>query len=167
MLGGDTAVIAETEDSWFSCQKLHLPAHCGYEFQMQYGSIGWSVGQSQRLEYRPSDHYSEKNVAIPSHFAKGSSVSRKRPMLDCPNILSQVTAQDISMMIGCGQRSIIFLIDNGGYTIDVEIHDGPYNVIIKKWNYAGLVDATLWGWMLFTMGKADVGLPSYADCYSN
>lgn len=52
----------------------------------------------------------------------------------------QVTAQDISTMIRCGQRSIIFLINNGGYTIEVEIHDGPYNVI-KNWNYTGLVDA--------------------------
>ncbi|KAL8097623.1 hypothetical protein AgCh_030669 [Apium graveolens] len=28
----------------------------------------------------------------------------------------------------------------GGYTIEVEIHDGPYNVI-KNWNYTALVDA--------------------------
>ncbi|XP_012848540.1 PREDICTED: pyruvate decarboxylase 2-like [Erythranthe guttata] len=43
-------------------------------------------------------------------------------------------------MIRCGQKSIIFLINNGGYTIEVEIHDGPYNVI-KNWNCTGLVDA--------------------------
>lgn len=43
-------------------------------------------------------------------------------------------------MIRCNQKSIIFLINNGGYTIEVEIHDGPYNVI-KNWNYCGLVDA--------------------------
>ena len=52
----------------------------------------------------------------------------------------QVTAQDVSTMIRCEQKSIIFLINNGGYTIEVEIHDGPYNVI-KNWNYTGLVDA--------------------------
>lgn len=78
MLSGNSAVIAETGDSWFNCQKLSLPENCGYlislltklmhsdhiyetlfqlcktikkllsifryEFQMQYGSIGWSVG---------------------------------------------------------------------------------------------------------------------------
>uniref|UniRef100_A0A2P2J9Z4 pyruvate decarboxylase n=1 Tax=Rhizophora mucronata TaxID=61149 RepID=A0A2P2J9Z4_RHIMU len=44
MLSSETAVIAETGDSWFNCQKLKLPRGCGYEFQMQYGSIGWSVG---------------------------------------------------------------------------------------------------------------------------
>jgi hypothetical protein len=28
-----------------------------------------------------------------------------------------------------GANPLIFLINNGGYTIEVEIHDGPYNVI--------------------------------------
>ncbi|PRQ29103.1 putative pyruvate decarboxylase [Rosa chinensis] len=38
------------------------------------------------------------------------------------------------------RNTIIFLINNGGYTIEVEIRDGPYNVI-KNWDYTGLVDA--------------------------
>ncbi|KVH94118.1 Thiamine pyrophosphate enzyme, N-terminal TPP-binding domain-containing protein [Cynara cardunculus var. scolymus] len=46
----------------------------------------------------------------------------------------RVTAQDVTTMIRNEQKSIIFLINNGGYTIEVEIHDGPYNVI-KNWNY--------------------------------
>jgi TPP-dependent 2-oxoacid decarboxylase len=44
------------------------------------------------------------------------------------------------MMLRCTQNNIIFLINNGEHTIEVEIHDGPYNVI-KNWNYTGLVDA--------------------------
>ncbi len=43
-------------------------------------------------------------------------------------------------MIRYGLQPIIFLLNNGGYTIEVEIHDGPYN-IIKNWNYTGLVEA--------------------------
>ncbi|KAH7839335.1 hypothetical protein Vadar_002810 [Vaccinium darrowii] len=43
-------------------------------------------------------------------------------------------------MIRCGQRSIIFLLNNGGYAIEERIHEGPYNVI-KNWDYAGLVHA--------------------------
>ncbi|KAL0923012.1 hypothetical protein M5K25_007054 [Dendrobium thyrsiflorum] len=62
----------------------------------------------------------------------------------------RVTAQDVSTMIRHGQNSIIFLINNGGYTIEVEIHDGPYNVI-KNWNYTALVDA-------IHNGKASAGL---------
>ncbi len=52
----------------------------------------------------------------------------------------QVTAQDVSTMIRYGHHTIIFLLNNGGYTIEVEIHDGPYN-IIKNWNYTGLIEA--------------------------
>nr|AIE47262.1 pyruvate decarboxylase [Hevea brasiliensis] len=119
MLSGETAVIAETGDSWFNCQKLHLPENCGYEFQMQYGSIGWSVGAT--LGYAQA----APNKRVIACIGDGSF---------------QVTAQDISTMIRSGQRSIIFLINNGGYTIEVEIHDGPYNVI-KNWDYTGLVNA--------------------------
>ncbi|GAA0173312.1 decarboxylase [Lithospermum erythrorhizon] len=119
MLSGDSAVIAETGDSWFNCQKLNLPEGCGYEFQMQYGSIGWSVGAT--LGYAQS----APNKRVISCIGDGSF---------------QVTAQDVSTMIRCNQKNIIFLINNGGYTIEVEIHDGPYNVI-KNWNYTGLVDA--------------------------
>jgi pyruvate decarboxylase len=119
MLSGDTAVIAETGDSWFNCQKLKLPLGCGYEFQMQYGSIGWSVGAT--LGYAQA----AKDKRVIAFIGDGSF---------------QVTAQDVSTMLRCGQNSIIFLINNGGYTIEVEIHDGPYNVI-KNWDYTGLVDA--------------------------
>lgn len=43
-------------------------------------------------------------------------------------------------MIRINHTSVVFLINNGGYTIEVEIHDGPYNVI-KNWSYIGLVEA--------------------------
>ncbi|KAI0497358.1 hypothetical protein KFK09_020581 [Dendrobium nobile] len=119
MLSGTNAVIAETGDSWFNCQKLKLPEGCGYEFQMQYGSIGWSVGAT--LGYAQA----AKDKRVLAFIGDGSF---------------QVTAQDVSTMIRCGQNTIIFLINNGGYTIEVEIHDGPYNVI-KNWNYTALVDA--------------------------
>ncbi|XP_019429699.1 PREDICTED: pyruvate decarboxylase 2-like [Lupinus angustifolius] len=119
LLSAETAVIAETGDSWFNCQKLNLPKGCGYEFQMQYGSIGWSVGAT--LGY-------------------AQSVPDKRVLAFIGDGSFQVTAQDISTMLRLGQKTIIFLINNGGYTIEVEIHDGPYNVI-KNWNYTALVDA--------------------------
>ncbi|KAJ7946203.1 Pyruvate decarboxylase [Quillaja saponaria] len=105
-------------DSWFNCQKLKLMGK-KYEFQMQYGSIGWSVGAT--LGYAQADPHKRVIACI----GDGSF---------------QVTAQDVSTMLRCGQKSIIFLINNGGYTIEVEIHDGPYNVI-KNWNYTGLIDA--------------------------
>eukprot|EP00262_Sarcandra_glabra_P013684 TRINITY_DN385_c0_g2_i5.p1 TRINITY_DN385_c0_g2~~TRINITY_DN385_c0_g2_i5.p1 ORF type:complete len:606 (+),score=38.48 TRINITY_DN385_c0_g2_i5:188-2005(+) len=119
LLSGETAVIAETGDSWFNCQKLKLPEGCGYEFQMQYGSIGWSVGAT--LGY-------------------AQATPKKRVIASIGDGSFQVTGQEVSTMLRYGQRNIIFLINNGGYTIEVEIHDGPYNVI-KNWNYTGFVDA--------------------------
>ncbi|KAF1890563.1 hypothetical protein Lal_00041366 [Lupinus albus] len=116
LLSGDTAVIAETGDSWFNCLKLRLPENCG---QMQYGSIGWSVGAT--LGY-------------------AQAATNKRVIACIGDGSFQVTAQDISTMIRCGQKTIIFLINNGGYTIEVEIHDGPYNVI-KNWDYTRFVEA--------------------------
>jgi len=41
----------------------------------------------------------------------------------------QMTAQEISTMIRYGVNPIIFLLNNRGYTIEVQIHDGPYNNI--------------------------------------
>ncbi|KAF8719507.1 hypothetical protein HU200_024232 [Digitaria exilis] len=103
----------------FSREPVPLFISPRYEFQMQYGSIGWSVGAT--LGYAQA----AKDKRVIACIGDGSF---------------QVTAQDVSTMLRCGQRSVIFLINNGGYTIEVEIHDGPYNVI-KNWDYTGLVDA--------------------------
>ncbi|XP_044318053.1 pyruvate decarboxylase 2-like [Triticum aestivum] len=117
MFTGDSAVIAEAGDSWFNCQKLKSSRRC--EFQMQYGSIGWSVG---------------------ALLGYAQAAMDKRVIACIGDGSFQMTAQEVSTMLRCQQKSIIFLINNGGYSIEVAIHDGPYNVI-KNWNYTGLVDA--------------------------
>ena len=82
---------------------------------MQYGSIGWSVGATLG-------------------YALGGA---RRVITLIGDGSFQMTAQEVSTMIRYGLNPIIFLINNGGYTIEVEIHDGPYNPI-KNWDYAGL-----------------------------
>lgn len=52
----------------------------------------------------------------------------------------QLTAQEVCQMIRRKLPVVIFLVNNRGYTIEVEIHDGPYNNI-KNWDYAGIVQA--------------------------
>ena len=52
----------------------------------------------------------------------------------------QMTCQEISTMIRYHLNPIIILINNGSYTIEVQIHDGPYNVL-HNWDYVGLVHA--------------------------
>jgi len=117
MLTADSTVIAETGDSWFNGMRLKLPEGSRFEIQMQYGSIGWSVGAT--LGY--------------------ALASPRRVITLVGDGSFQMTAQEVSTMIRYGLKPIIFLINNGGYTIEVEIHDGPYNTI-KNWDYAGLVD---------------------------
>ncbi len=118
MLASNSALLVETGDSWFNGQKIILPEGCLYEFQMQYGSIGWSVGAL--LGYALGLGKQRRVIAL---IGDGSL---------------QMTAQEISTMIRYQLDPIIFLINNRGYTIEVEIHDGPYNNI-KNWDYAGLV----------------------------
>merc|ERR1739848_434465 len=52
----------------------------------------------------------------------------------------QMTCQEVSSMIKFGCNPIIVLINNDGYTIEVEIHDGPYNNI-QSWNYSLIISA--------------------------
>ena len=120
MIDANTTLIAETGDSWFNCMNLSLPQGSAFEIQMQYGSIGWSVGAV--LGYQLAVQPTRRVIAC---IGDGSF---------------QMTAQELSTMIRYGLNPIIFIMNNGGYTIEVEIHDGPYN-IIKNWNYAGLVSA--------------------------
>jgi len=120
MLNADSTVMVDTGDSWFNGARLHLPKGCTYEVQMQYGSIGWSVGAT---------------------FGYALATKGKRRVISCIGDGSfQMTAQEIANMIRYQANLIIFIINNGGYTIEAEIHDGPYN-IIKNWQYSELIKA--------------------------
>lgn len=139
MLDADTTLIAETGDSWFNAMNLKLPEGCTFEIQMQYGSIGWSVGATLGYQLARPDR------RVIACIGDGSF---------------QMTAQELSTIIRYGLKPIIFLMNNGGYTIEVEIHDGPYNTI-KNWNYAELVkvfnadDGNAWGCRVTTEGGVE------------
>jgi TPP-dependent 2-oxoacid decarboxylase len=146
MLTSDSAVIAETGDSWFNGMRLRLPQGARFEIQMQYGSIGWSVGATL-----------------------GYALGTPRRVITLVGDGSfQMTAQEVSTMIRYDLRPIIFLINNGGYTIEVEIHDGPYNAI-KNWDYAGLVDVFNagegkgWGTRATTQNQLDAAIARALD----
>lgn len=119
LLSKDYAILAETGDSWFNGMHLNLPEGCRFEIQMQYGSIGWSVGAL--LGMQTALHPTKRVIAL---IGDGSF---------------QMSAQELSTLIRYGFKPIIFLMNNAAYTIEVQIHDGPYNVI-NNWRYAGLVD---------------------------
>ncbi|MEO1190496.1 MAG: thiamine pyrophosphate-binding protein [Pseudomonadota bacterium] len=142
LLQADSCLLVETGDSWFNGLDLTLPEGARFEIQMQYGSIGWSVGATLG-------------------YALGQAEGR---LIACIGDGSfQLTAQEVSTMIRYGADPIIFLINNRGYSIEVEIHDGPYNKI-KNWNYADLVqvfsagEGQAWSARVETEGELDAAL---------
>lgn len=117
LVTADTTVIAETGDSWFNGMGMKLPGGARFEIEMQWGSIGWSV---------------------PATFGYAVGAPGRRVVALIGDGSFQLTAQEVAQMIRRKLPVIIFLINNHGYTIEVEIHDGPYNNI-KNWDYAGLI----------------------------
>ena len=119
LVTAETTVIAETGDSWFNGIGMKLPGGARFEIEMQWGSIGW---------------------AVPATFGYAVGARDRRIVAMIGDGSFQLTAQEVAQMIRRKLPVIIFLINNRGYTIEVEIHDGPYNNI-KNWDYAGLIGA--------------------------
>lgn len=119
MLTPTTDLIIETGDSWFIGQQFVLPDGAKYHVQMQYGSIGWSVGAALGVSLGVGDH--RQVIAL---IGDGSF---------------QMTAQELSTMIRRRCNIVIFLLNNNGYTIEVQIHDNAYNDI-QNWKYSQLID---------------------------
>jgi len=113
----NTTLIVETGDSWFNGFNMALPDGAKFEIEMQYGHIGWSV---------------------PATFGYALAAPGRRIVLMVGDGSFQLTAQEVCQMVRLKLPVIIFLVNNRGYTIEVEIHDGPYNNI-KNWDYAGIM----------------------------
>ena len=113
----DTTVMVETGDSWFNGMLLRLPAGARFEIEMQWGAIGWSV---------------------PAAFGYSLATPSRKLILMVGDGSFQLTAQEVAQMVRQKLPILILLINNRGYTIEAEIHDGPYNKI-KNWDYAGLI----------------------------
>ncbi len=117
LIDGNTTLIVETGDSWFNGLNMNLPDGAKFEIEMQWGHIGWSV---------------------PATFGYAVKAKDRRIILMVGDGSFQLTAQEVCQMIRLQLPVLIFLVNNRGYTIEVEIHDGPYNNV-KNWDYAGLM----------------------------
>ena len=117
LLAPESTLLVETGDSWFNGMYMSLPSGASFEIEMQWGHIGWSV---------------------PASLGYALGAPQRRLIAMIGDGAFQLTAQEVAQMILHKLPVIIFLINNRGYTIEVEIHDGPYNNI-KNWDYAGLM----------------------------
>jgi pyruvate decarboxylase len=119
MLTPETTLFVDTGDSWFNGIQMQLPHGAEFEIEMQWGHIGWS---------------------IPAAFGYALAKPRRQVLVMVGDGAFQMTAQEVSQMVRHKIPIIIILVNNKGYTIEVEIHDGPYNRI-KNWDYALLIQA--------------------------
>jgi indolepyruvate decarboxylase len=97
---------------------LKLPAGCTFVGSINWGSIGYSVG---------------------ALLGALTAAPHRRHLLFVGDGSFQVTAQELSTILRHDYRPVIFLINNGGYTIE-RGHLGkaePYNDI-ANWAYADL-----------------------------
>jgi TPP-dependent 2-oxoacid decarboxylase len=118
LLTAKSTVLVETGDSWFNGVQLSLPDGARFEIEMQWEHIGWSV---------------------PAAFGYALGAPDRRVVVMVGDGSFQMTAQEVSQMVRHKLPVLLFLINNHGYTIEVEIHDGPYNNI-KNWDYAALIE---------------------------
>ena len=120
LLSPKTTLFVESGDSWFNGMFLELPENANFEIEMQWGSIGWSVA---------------------STFGYALAVGPDQQVLSLIGDGSfQLTAQEVANMIRYELDNVIlFIVNNHGYVVESEIHEGPYNYF-KNWDYAGLID---------------------------
>ncbi len=91
--------------------------------QMQYGSIGWSLP-----------------AALGVGLANTLSSNSGRLLAVIGDGALQAVVQGLSTTMRYEVDVTVVLVNNGIYTIEEQIHDGPYNELVN-WDYVGIVNA--------------------------
>ncbi|RKR90595.1 indolepyruvate decarboxylase [Micromonospora pisi] len=111
-------LVPETGTPSFGVTNFHLQPGTDVLIAPLWGSIGY---------------------ATPAAFGAGVANADRRVVLITGDGSLQLTAQEISRMLATGQRPIIMVLNNGGYTVEraVDGRHQPYNNI-DDWRYAEL-----------------------------
>ncbi|HVJ52570.1 MAG TPA: alpha-keto acid decarboxylase family protein [Aliidongia sp.] len=117
----DDLVVADMGTAYFGMATKTLPKGAKLIGQPLWGSIGYS---------------------IPAAFGAGTAAPDRRLIVLVGDGSAQLTAQEISAMLRDGQKPIIFLVNNDGYTIERAIHgaEAVYNDI-PRWDWQLLARA--------------------------
>ncbi|UFS57902.1 alpha-keto acid decarboxylase family protein [Subtercola endophyticus] len=120
-LAPDTTLIAEAGTSFFGAIDLTLPDHCDLLGQPIWSSIGFT---------------------LPATLGVCVAAPEKRAVLLIGDGSAQLTIQELATMLHRGHTPVIFVLNNGGYTIERAIQS-PYAVYqdVTPWNYTALPTA--------------------------
>ncbi|MBB1201757.1 indolepyruvate decarboxylase [Enterobacteriaceae bacterium 89] len=120
LLPGDI-VLADQGTAAFGSASLTLPADASLIVQPLWGSIGFT---------------------FPAAFGAQTAAPERRVVLVIGDGAAQLTVQELGSMLRDGQKPLILLLNNEGYTVERAIH-GPeqrYNDI-SLWNWTQLPQA--------------------------
>jgi len=120
----DDIVVSETGTANFGILGSKFPFGAALLNQFLWGSIGWSVGS-----------------ALGAAFANRDLKGTGREILFVGDGSLQLTVQELSPYMKHGFKPIIFVLNNGGYTLErlVSSPDAGYQSI-ANWDWAGLLD---------------------------
>jgi indolepyruvate decarboxylase len=114
-------ILADQGTAAFGAASLRLPADAMLIVQPLWGSIGFT---------------------LPAAFGAQTAAPQRRVVLVVGDGAAQLTIQELSSMLRDGQKPLILLLNNEGYTVERAIH-GPeqrYNDI-AQWNWTLLPQA--------------------------
>lgn len=112
-IGEDTTVIAEAGDALFAAADLVMHHDVGFIGQAFYLSIGY---------------------ALPATLGATLADPVRRPIALIGDGAFQMSAQELSSLIRRRSNAIVIVLNNGGYTTERVIHEGPYNDI-QPWEF--------------------------------
>jgi indolepyruvate decarboxylase len=114
-------VVADQGTAFYGAVALRLPRDVRFIGQALWASIGY---------------------ALPAAFGAQTAAPDRRVVLLVGDGAALMTAQEIGSMLRDGQRPIVVLINNEGYTIERAIHgpEAPYNDI-PRWDWSLLPKA--------------------------
>ncbi|KAG6906948.1 hypothetical protein DXG01_011208 [Tephrocybe rancida] len=150
----EDVIVTETGTANFGILEVPLPKDSVLVSQILWGSIGWSVGSLLGAALAARD-IGRKRVIL--FVGDGSLYSHAH------SSYSQLTVQELSVMLRVGVKPIIFVLNNSGYTIERFIHGKTRykqrsiltfaaDEVYRKYN-----DISNWKWtsLLSTLGDTD------------
>src|SRR6266852_516018 len=117
-LDDNTVVIAEPGDSLFGSADLFIHGHTEFLSPAYYTSMGF---------------------AVPACLGAQLSNPQLRPLVIVGDGGFQMTGMELSTAVRFKLNPIVVVLDNGGYTTERFLHEGPYNDILR-WSYSRLPD---------------------------
>jgi indolepyruvate decarboxylase len=112
----DTILIADVGDALFASLDLYIPKATDYLSPAYYTSLGF---------------------AVPAAIGAQMAAPHQRPLVIVGDGAFQMTGMELATIVRYGLDPIIIVLNNGGYTTERPMLDGPFNDILP-WRYAEL-----------------------------